>query len=141
MTEVTQGAESDLHALAVEAFFYGFPLVLDLSEVGRFAREGIGAVPPTPYNQFGHADRLAGPETKFVSVNNDTVYSIANVDVSGAPVRLDVPDTRGRTTSFSSWTRGQTTSPTSAIGPLAPRRGRSCWSRPSGRARCRVVCA
>src|SRR5262249_49132039 len=37
-----------------------------------------------------------GPETKFVSVNNDTVYSIANVDVSGGPVRLDVPDTAGR---------------------------------------------
>jgi hypothetical protein len=96
MTERREVAERDLTVLAVEAFFYGFPLVFDLSEVGRFAREGIGAVPATPYNEFGHADRLAGAETKFVSVNNDTVYSIANVDVSGGPVRLNVPDSQGR---------------------------------------------
>jgi hypothetical protein len=95
MTEA-QLAEAELGALAVEAFFYGFPLVFDLSEVCRFEREGIGAVAASPYNQFGHASRLAGPETKFVSVNNDTVYSIANVDVSGGPVRLEVPDTYGR---------------------------------------------
>src|SRR5512135_3464572 len=96
MTEAMDSTDRDLGALAIEAFFYGFPLVFDLSEVGRFEREGIGAVPATSYNQFGHANRLAGPETKFVSVNNDTVYSIANVDVSGGPVRLDVPDTHGR---------------------------------------------
>jgi hypothetical protein len=83
-------------ALAADAFIYGFPLVFDVQEVDRFAREGIGAVPATPFNQFGHASALAGPETKFVSVNNDTVYSIANVDASGGPVRLDVPDTAGR---------------------------------------------
>jgi len=83
-------------ALAADAFIYGFPLIFDLQEVERFAREGIGAVPATPFNQFGHASALAGPETKFVSVNNDTVYSIANVDTSGGPVRMDVPDTAGR---------------------------------------------
>ena len=96
MMESGKVTESGLGALAVEAFFYGYSLVLDLNEVGRFAREGIGAVPATPYNEFGHADQLAGPETQFVSVNNDTVYSIANVDVSGGPVRLDVPDAQGR---------------------------------------------
>ena len=83
-------------ALAADAFIYGFPLVFDVQEVDRFAREGIGAVPATPLNRFGHASALAGPETKFVSVNNDTVYSIANVDTSGGPVRLDVPDSAGR---------------------------------------------
>ena len=96
MTDSIPAAGSDLGALAVEAFFYGFPLVFDLNEVGRFALEGIGAVPATPYNKFGHARGLAGPETRFVSVNNDTIYSIANVDVSGGPVRLDVPDSHGR---------------------------------------------
>jgi hypothetical protein len=82
--------------LAADAFIYGFPLVFDVQEVDRFGREGIGAVSATPFNQFGHASVLAGPETKFVSVNNDTVYSIANVDTSGGPVRLDVPDSAGR---------------------------------------------
>jgi hypothetical protein len=85
-----------LAALAADAFIYGFPLVFDVQEVDRFARDGIGAVPATPFNQFGHASALAGPETKFVSVNNDTVYSIANVDTSGGPVRLHVPDSAGR---------------------------------------------
>src|SRR5512143_2163869 len=83
-------------ALAAEAFIYGFPLVFDLQEVDRFARDGIGAVRATPWNQFGHASALAGPETEFVSVNNDTIYSIANIDTTGGPVRLDVPDTAGR---------------------------------------------
>jgi hypothetical protein len=83
-------------ALAADAFIYGFPLVFDVQQVDRFARDGIGAVPATPFNEFGHAGALAGPETAFVSVNNDTVYSIANVDTSGGPVRLDVPDSAGR---------------------------------------------
>ena len=83
-------------ALAAEAFIYGFPLVFDVSEVRRFARSGIGGVPATPFNRFGHASALAGPEATFVSINNDTVYSIAQVDLSGGPVRLDVPDTAGR---------------------------------------------
>jgi hypothetical protein len=47
-------------------------------------------------NVFSHADALAGPQDTFVSVNNDTVYSIANVDTAGGPVRLDVPDAAGR---------------------------------------------
>jgi hypothetical protein len=83
-------------ALAAEAFNYGFPLVFNLTQVGRFARSGIGDVSATTFNRFGHASKLAGPEATFVSINNDTVYSIAQVDLSGGPVRLDVPDTAGR---------------------------------------------
>ena len=82
--------------LAADAFIYGYPLIYDLGEVGRIARHGLGAVPPTPLNTFGHARALAGPDEKFVSINNDTLYSIANVDASGGPVRLDVPDSAGR---------------------------------------------
>jgi hypothetical protein len=46
----TEVGERDLGALAIEAFFYGFPLVFNLTDVDRFARRGIGAVPATPYN-------------------------------------------------------------------------------------------
>jgi hypothetical protein len=52
-------------ALAAEAFIYGFPLVFDLQQVGRFARSGIGDVPATPFNRFGHASQLAGPEAGY----------------------------------------------------------------------------
>ena len=50
----------------------------------------------TPINRFGHAPTLAGHETKFVSINNDTVYSIGIVDLSSGPVGLHVPDSAGR---------------------------------------------
>src|SRR5580704_18644101 len=56
----------------------------------------MGSVSASPLNAFGHAPALAGPEDRFVSINNDTIYSIAQVDVSGGPVLLRVPDTAGR---------------------------------------------
>jgi hypothetical protein len=83
-------------ALAAGAFIYGFPLVFNLSQVDRFVRSGVGEVRAAPFNRFGPASKLAGPEATFVSINNDTVYSIAQVDLSAGPVRLDVPDTAGR---------------------------------------------
>jgi hypothetical protein len=86
----------ELAKLAGEAFIYGFPLVFDLQEVERFTRVGMGALAAAPLNVFSHATTLAGPKDKFVSINNDTIYSIANLDVSGGPVRLEVPDADGR---------------------------------------------
>jgi len=90
MTE-QEAVEHGIAELASEAFVLGFPLVFDLEQVARFTRDGLGAVPPTPFNTFGHARRLAGPETTFVSVNNDTLYSIAQLDLSVGPVLLTVP--------------------------------------------------
>ena len=84
----------DLAALAADAYIYGFPLVFDLQMVGGQAQ--MGMITPAPFNSFSHATRLAGPDDRFVSINNDTIYSIAQVDVSGGPVLLRVPDTAGR---------------------------------------------
>ena len=86
---------TDLTALAADAYVYGFPLVLDLSMVDRFVTEGVGGLPPTGFNRFTHADRLADPDVTFVSINNDTLYSIAQLDLSAGPLLLHVPDTRG----------------------------------------------
>ena len=80
-----------LTELATEAYVVGFPLVFDLEQVARFTEAGIGSVGPTPYNSFGHARELAGPGDTFVSINNDTVYSIAQVDLGVGPVKLTVP--------------------------------------------------
>jgi hypothetical protein len=82
--------------LVAEAFFYGFPLVFNLEQVERFLTTGIGSLPAAPPNAFSHAVQLAGPADTFVSVNNDTLYSIAQIDAGGGPVRLDVPDADGR---------------------------------------------
>jgi hypothetical protein len=84
----------ELAALAAEAYIYGYPLVFDVQMAGGQA--DMGMIKPAPLNSFSHASRLAGPDDRFVSINNDTVYSIAQVDVSGGPVLLRVPDTAGR---------------------------------------------
>jgi hypothetical protein len=95
-SEAAGTADTDLAGLAAEAFIYGYPLVADLQAVDSFTREGMGSLAAAPLNEFSHADALAGPEDRFVSINNDTVYSIANVDTGGGPVRFDVPDAAGR---------------------------------------------
>ena len=84
----------DLAALAAEAYVYGFPLTFNLQMIS--GRADLGMMTPGPFNTFGHASKLAGPDDRFVSINNDTLYSVARVDVSGGPVLLSVPDTGGR---------------------------------------------
>jgi hypothetical protein len=81
--------------LAADAYVYGYPLVSDLSMVEAFMYEGFGPLEPTPFNHFAHAARLATPDVHFVSFNNDTVYSVAQLDLSGGPFLLHVPDTAG----------------------------------------------
>lgn len=54
-------------------YIYGFPPVFDLEQVDRFVRQGIGGVPASSFNRFGHASTLAGRRPP-VSINNDTVY-------------------------------------------------------------------
>ena len=123
----------DLQALAAEAFIYGFPLVFDLQEVDSLSPGGDRRRAPTPFNRFSHATQLAGPADTFVSINNDTVYSMAQLDVSGGPVRLEVPDSSGRyyvLQFIDAWTNNLRTSGTAR---RAPGRARSCLSRRLGR--------
>ena len=89
-------ADTDQVKEAAKVYIYGYPLVYDLHEVGSFV-EGGGSLPiQAPYNSFAYARRLLGPETKFVSPNNDTLYLVAMLDVRQGPVVLHVPDTQDR---------------------------------------------
>src|SRR5215475_5961264 len=72
----------DLAALAAEAYGYGFALVFDLQQVGRFTREGMGSLAPAPANIFSHALKLAGPDDRFLSINNTPIPSTTLVDFS-----------------------------------------------------------
>ena len=85
----------DLSRLAAEAFVYAYPLVYDVTALTQMSRDGMASLPPSPFNTFAHATTLAGPDAKFVSINNDTLYSMAQLDLSGGPLRLDTPDTGG----------------------------------------------
>jgi hypothetical protein len=93
---MSQGSISERVEAATQAYIYGFPLVYGLHEVGAFVAGGGRFPMQAPYNQFGHGRRLAGPEFKFVSPNNDTVYSVAMCDVRAGPLVLRVPDTADR---------------------------------------------
>jgi Protein of unknown function (DUF1254) len=88
--------DTDLKALTAEAFVYGFPLVFNLGQVDRFVREGLGVMPAAVWNRWAHTRALAGPQDTFVSINNDTVYTVAALDLSGGPLRLEVPDAADR---------------------------------------------
>jgi hypothetical protein len=84
-----------LSTLAKDAYVYGYPLVADVSEalsMTTHPKVAVGA----PVNQFAHATELAGPGDQFVSINNDTLYSIAQCDVTREPLVLHVPDTDDR---------------------------------------------
>ena len=81
---------------AAEMYVYGYPLVYSLREVGGFA-EGHSSLPVSaPWNRFGYARELLGPETSFVSPNNDTLYTLAALDLRPGPLVLHVPDTGDR---------------------------------------------
>jgi len=93
-TESVEGVE--WVQLAAQVYIYGYPLVYNLHEIDGFAHN-IASLPfCAPYNQFGYARELLGPETEFVSPNNDTLYVLAACDVRQGPLVLHVPDTGGR---------------------------------------------
>jgi hypothetical protein len=90
-------AEEAAFALGVEAYIYGYPLVLmDMT------RQVLTNVPSpvkgrAPLNQFAHIRAFPTPEHKdVVSPNADTLYSVAWLDLSREPLVLHVPDTAGR---------------------------------------------
>jgi hypothetical protein len=86
---------TDLTALATRAYVYGYPMVYDLTEVGMGV-SGARANMSAPYNTFWHGRTLAGPAENFVSINNDTLYSIVQGDVSEEPQVLHLPATNDR---------------------------------------------
>ncbi len=82
---------------AAELYVYGYPLVYCLDEIAKLSSPGATIVAGgVPVNAVGRARALLGPETKFVSPNNDTLYVIAPLDVSGGPLLLHTPDTGDR---------------------------------------------
>lgn len=85
-----QPAAAVLQEPAVRAYIYGYPMVYDLDEAISMTTKPktmLGA----PVNRFFHAAKLGSPSDHFVSVNNDTLYSIANCDVTKEPLVLHLP--------------------------------------------------
>lgn len=81
---------------AMEAYTYFFPLVFNVQQIKKYAQIGVNGNNGVGFNAFSHATQLADSTSDFVSVNNDTIYSLACIDLSGGPLRLELPETDGR---------------------------------------------
>lgn len=84
------GSEADrggrLFASSEAAYLYGMPAVLTKLTVQRW-----------PANLLIGVGQLATPDSRtVVSPNNDTLYSVANIDLSSGPMVIDAPATEGR---------------------------------------------
>lgn len=84
--------EEDALKLGVEAYVYGFPLVLmDATRTVQTTR--TKADEHKGINRFMHSRKFPDPSfTAVVSPNADTLYSNAWLDLSGEPVLLSVPE-------------------------------------------------
>ncbi len=89
-------APDQLVQLATRAWIHGYPLVYNLDEIAGFVRASGSFPVSAPWNTFGAVRDLLGPETRFVTPNNDTLYLMAACDLSGGPLLLHVPDTHDR---------------------------------------------
>ena len=80
---------------AAFGYIYGYPLVI--MELTRQTFEQTAPVPESASNNFNHSQVF--PDHTFRNVvrpNNDTLYSIAWLDLSKEPMVLSVPETQGR---------------------------------------------
>ncbi|WP_018634800.1 DUF1254 domain-containing protein [Parafrankia elaeagni] len=89
-------ADDQRVGLAAEAFSFGYPIVCAIRQMIRTAREGNGPIRPAGFNAFAHQTDPPGPDSSFLNVNPDILFSSAQVDLSAGPVLLHVPPTGGR---------------------------------------------
>ena len=92
--------EQYAYTIGMQTYIYGFPYVY-MSEVrwGQVAQkvDPNSNLPHAAVNHFWHSHAMAGPESLAGgSPNNDTLYSIAWLDLSKEPVILSVPDVGDR---------------------------------------------
>jgi hypothetical protein len=86
--------EQYAYALGMQAYIYGFPYVY-MSEVrwGQVGKKVDPILPHAAVNHFWNNQVMGGPESQAGgSPNNDTLYSIAWLDLSKEPLILSVPD-------------------------------------------------
>jgi len=93
------GDLDELRALGCRAYVWGYPFVrsaqlrMNLTRPRDPADPGTQAVAGAPLNALGHARTLATPATRVgVAPNNDTLYSLAWLDLSAGSFILETPD-------------------------------------------------
>jgi hypothetical protein len=79
-----------LQQTAEDAVIFGSPVVL----MQRYLEAGLQA--GMPVNQFLVNTELSSPATLAVGPNDDTLYGLVWLDLTGGPQVIGVPDTHGR---------------------------------------------
>jgi hypothetical protein len=97
--EVFAAHTDDLYTLAVRAYVWGYPLVraaqvrLKTTNPDNPHAVRPPTVPGAPINSIGHQRALSSPETRLgVAPNNDTLYSLAWLDLSDDAFVLEAPN-------------------------------------------------
>ncbi|GGC39860.1 hypothetical protein GCM10011371_29010 [Novosphingobium marinum] len=96
---------SEISEVARDVYVWGYPLV-QAARIRLFSTNpdapGSAAGLFAPINRFAHGRVLANPETKIgVGPNNDTLYSLARLDMEDGPFVLETPDFGDRYYTFS----------------------------------------
>jgi len=85
-------AINEISNIAQEAFIYGYPVVDNHNVIHKYALDENSGEYKAPFNSIGHARNVAGPENRaVVSMNVDTPYSFAWLDLRAEPVVLTLP--------------------------------------------------
>jgi hypothetical protein len=81
-----------IETLAEEAYIFAFPMLEHYRTMYRAVVDQQSRVDPQRFNRFTHAVALAGPESRLVvRQNNDTLYSLAWLDLRAEPVVILLP--------------------------------------------------
>ena len=100
--ETAKDAESaisaeEASAIAEDAYVYAFPMMesyrtMYVQAIDRTAPGYLG-----PFNHMAHKTELLGPEFEdVVRPNNDTMYSLAWLDLRSQPIVITVPEVKDR---------------------------------------------
>jgi hypothetical protein len=88
---------------AIEAYIYGYPQLVMAATQRLMTNYAVPTVDTdqgklgAPINQFVHAPAFPSPDSRdVVRPNNDTLYSLAWLDLSVEPVILELPEIRDR---------------------------------------------
>jgi len=81
-----------ISAIAKEAFIYGYPIVDNHNVIHQYVLDRSSKEYKAPFNQVGHNRSVATPQdTTVVSMNVDTPYSFAWLDLRTEPQALTIP--------------------------------------------------
>ncbi|MFP3390432.1 DUF1254 domain-containing protein [Brevibacillus sp. SIMBA_040] len=87
LKQLGQSQEELAYSLGIQAYVYGYPLVLSAKTMGVMTQTRA------PLNQFFYSETLASPTFRdIVTPNSDTLYMSAWLDLSQSPMILKVPN-------------------------------------------------